>query len=133
MDPQQELFGAIRSALMAAGYDVYDGELPPEGTPYPFVYLADSRMSDEYGVKDIVLANVHQDIHVWHNNVRQRGTFSAILSGVKSALRGITETETYSWAIREIEQQIMQDTTTQTPLMHGVITVHYHLSGGKPC
>ena len=47
MDPQQELFAALLLALRKQGYDVYDGALPPEDTPYPFLYLGDSRQTDE--------------------------------------------------------------------------------------
>ena len=46
MDPQQELFTALLLRLKDLGYDVYDTFLPAEGTPYPFIYLADSRQTD---------------------------------------------------------------------------------------
>ena len=39
LDPQQELFSNIKKEIESLGYDVYDGFLPPENTPYPFVYL----------------------------------------------------------------------------------------------
>ena len=47
MDPQQELFTEIRDILNRM-YDgrVYDGFMPPEGTPYPFIYIADTRQDD---------------------------------------------------------------------------------------
>ena len=38
MDPQQELFTALLIAAREQGYDVYDGALPPEDTPYPVSY-----------------------------------------------------------------------------------------------
>ena len=57
MDPQQELFTALLIAAREQGYDVYDGALPPEDTPYPFVYLADSRQADAE-TKDAVIGSV---------------------------------------------------------------------------
>lgn len=46
MDPQQELFTALLLKLKEkyedTGIGVYDTFLPPDGTPYPFIYLADS-------------------------------------------------------------------------------------------
>ena len=69
MDPQQELFTALLIAAREQGYDVYDGALPPEDTPYPFVYLADSRQADAE-TKDAVIGSVYQTIHVWHNSPR---------------------------------------------------------------
>lgn len=43
MDPQQELFTALLEKLRDEfGEDkVFDGFLPPENTPYPFIYLAE--------------------------------------------------------------------------------------------
>lgn len=47
MDPQQELFTTLKLELEKLGYGVYDGFLPPEDTPYPFIYLADSHLIDD--------------------------------------------------------------------------------------
>ena len=42
MDPQQELFSYLLVTLKKEYQDmVFDGFMPPEGTPYPFIYLAD--------------------------------------------------------------------------------------------
>ena len=84
MDPQQELFTKLLTEIKALelGYDVYDGFLPPDGTPYPFVYLADSQLIDDAN-KTAVFGSVHQTIHVWHNNPRQRGTVSKMLLAIK--------------------------------------------------
>lgn len=141
MDPQQELFTAIRQKLIEQYGEgdtgdvqhsgkVYDSGLPPDGTPYPFIYLGDSRMIDDTRYKDIVLATVNQTIHVWHNNPRQRGTVSSMLADIKSICRQIRHTATYAWDIRDVNQQIFPDTTTNTPLLHGVLELEYSLSGG---
>ena len=61
MDPQQELFTKLLTEIKALGYDVYDGFLPPDGTPYPFVYLADNLQIDEAN-KTAVFGSVHQTI-----------------------------------------------------------------------
>ena len=78
MEPQQELFTTLKLELEALGYDVYDGILPPENTPYPFVYLGDTRQTDDTN-KSAVFGNVYQTIHVWSNNPRNRGTVSEML------------------------------------------------------
>ena len=82
MDPQQELFTELLLQLKKKGYDVYDTFLPPEGTSYPFIYMADSQQIDDIN-KSAVFGNVHQTIHVWHNNPRQRGTVSKMLLSIK--------------------------------------------------
>ncbi|MBR0380822.1 MAG: hypothetical protein IJH71_00080 [Eubacterium sp.] len=131
MDPQQELFASIRTAIESLGYDVYDGALPPEDTPYPFVYIGESQLVDDMGNKSQILANVYQTVHVWHNNVRRRGDVSSMLFAIKAACRGITDTGIYSWWIRACDQRILSDSTTKTPLLHGVIELEYKLIGGK--
>ena len=74
MDPQQELFSALLLELKKQYPDsVYDTFLPPEGTPYPFIYLADSDLTDKAN-KTAVFGNVSQTIHVWHDNPRHSST-----------------------------------------------------------
>ena len=51
MDPQQELFTMLllklKEKYQDTGIGVYDTFLPPDKTPYPFVYLADSTQNDQ--------------------------------------------------------------------------------------
>ena len=51
MDPQQELFTVLllklKEKYQDTGIGVYDTFLPPDKTPYPFVYLADSTQDDQ--------------------------------------------------------------------------------------
>ena len=70
IDPQQEIFTALLVLIIALGYDVYDGFLPPEDTPYPFVYLGDSQQTDTAN-KSAVFGNVHQTIHIWHIDIEK--------------------------------------------------------------
>ena len=94
MDPQQELFTELLLQLKKTEYDVYDTFLPPEDTPYPFIYLADSQQTDTQ-TKSAAIGNVYQTIHVWHNNPKQRGT-----DGVKDAAgyqKDLLWSGTYGW------------------------------------
>lgn len=127
IDPQQELFTAIKLALEKLGYAVYDGFLPPDGTPYPFVYLADSQQVDTAN-KSAVFGNVYQYIHVWHSSPMKRGTVSKMLLDIKTACRKISKTDNFSWLIVGANQKILPDTSTKTPLLHGVLTVEYKFS-----
>lgn len=131
MDPQQELFTALLINLKKLGYDVYDGQLPPKDTPYPFVYLADSQMDDDLSMKNARLADVSQTIHVWHNNIRQRGTVSKMLLDVKRVAFKLTETTSYNWMLNTCSQRILNDDTTSEPLLHGVIDFTYKMTGIK--
>lgn len=131
MDPQQELFSEFLVSLKEKYKDtdtgVYDTFLPPEGTPYPFVYLADSRQNDQ-NTKSEVIGRVSQTFHVWHDNPRQRGTVSSILGEIKAMCRILEHTENYAWQIRDVSQQILPDTTTKQPLLHGVLEVEFQFS-----
>lgn len=124
MDPQQELFAALLNNLKVEGYDVYDGALPPDGTLYPFVYLADNQQVDDAN-KTAVFGNVYQTIHIWHDSPRKRGTVSETLGGIKRLCRLLHYTPSFAWDVRNINQRILTDTTTNTPLLHGLLEVEF--------
>lgn len=127
MDPQQELFTELLISLRKSGYDVYDGILPPNGTPYPFIYLGDCTQADDAN-KTAVFGSVYQTIHVWSNQPRNRGTVSQILLAVKTLCRTIEYTDNFSWDLRNVNQRIIPDNTTKTPLLHGILEVEYKFS-----
>lgn len=126
-DPQQELFTKLLVELRAKGFDVYDGEMPPEDTQYPFVYLADCQQVDSE-TKTQVIGNVFQTINVWHNNKKQRGTVSNILLAIKSTCRNINHTDNFAWNVENVTQRIIPDNTTKTPLLHGILEVEFTFS-----
>lgn len=68
MDAQQELFSTLlvqlKEEFKEKGIGVYDGFMPPEGTAYPFVYLADSQFVDSYDNKTMIRGSVYQTIHL---------------------------------------------------------------------
>lgn len=127
MDPQQELFTELLLKLKDLGYDVYDTFLPPKGTPYPFIYLADSQQTDTQ-TKSAVMGNVYQTIHVWYNNPKQRGTVSKMLLEIKEICYKLEHTENYAWMIQSVNQRILPDNTTKTPLLHGLLEVEFKFS-----
>lgn len=127
MDPQQELFTKLLLRLKELGYDVYDTFLPPEGTPYPFIFIADSQQTDTQ-TKSAVMGNVYQTIHIWHNSPKQRGTVSQMLLDIKKVCYKLKHTENFAWMIQNVNQRILPDNTTKTPLLHGVLEVEFKFS-----
>lgn len=109
------------------GYDVYDGFLPPENTPYPFVYLGDFQQIDDEN-KSAVFGSVYATIHVWSNTPKQRGTVSKMLLNIKTACRQIGHTSNFAWYVRDLNQRIIPDNTTKTPLLHGVVEAGFKFS-----
>jgi len=127
MDPQQELFTAILVGLRQRGYDVYDGMLPPEGTPYPFIYIGDSQMLDDIN-KTAVFGTVTQTVHVYSNAPHKRGTLSTMLYEIKALCRGVEHTTHYAWGLINVNQRIIPDNTTKEPLLHGILELEYRFS-----
>lgn len=124
MDPQQELFTELLLRIKERGYDVYDGFLPPEGTPYPFVYLGDCQQTDVAN-KSAVFGSVYQTIHVWSSTPKNRGTVSEMLLGIKNICRRIRDTDNFTWLLKNVSQRIMPDSTTNEPLLHGIIEAEF--------
>lgn len=120
MEAEQELFIALKLGIEALGYAVYDGDLPPDDTPYPFVYLGEFRQIDTE-LKYARTGTVYPMIHVWHNNIKQRGTVSQMLFDIKSVCRRIEHTSNYAWMLHNFNSRILSDKTTKTPLLHGVL------------
>lgn len=127
MDPQQEIFTELLLRIKELGYDVYDGELPPDNTPYPFVYLGDMQQTEQ-GTKTEVIGSVFPVIHIWHSSPKKRGTVSRMLQEIKLLCRGIEETRNFSWFVKNMNQRIITDATTKTPLLHGILEVEFAFS-----
>jgi hypothetical protein len=135
MDAQQELFTALLTQLKAMYKDetvgVYDTVLPDLDTPYPFVYLADSQLVDDYGNKSMIFGTITQTIDVWSDNPKKRGTLSAIMNEVKLLCRALTTSPNYYFTVTNISQRITSDTTTGTTLMRGTLDIDFKIIGGK--
>lgn len=132
-NPQQELYGRLLVMLRQEfGKDkVYDGFLPPEGTPYPFVYLAGTHQDDDRSNKTQPLGTIEQTIDVWMDDPHRRGTLSQMMERCIDVAGQLDHTKTYAWELTGCDQDIRPDNTTKTPLMHGIITITYRLLGGK--
>lgn len=127
IDPQQELFTRIKLDLEARAFSVFDGVMPPEDTPYPFVYLGDFSQGD-IDTKHGLTGSVHATIHVWHNNPQKRGTVSSMMAEIKMAARKIERTAHFGWYVRNVNSRIIPDNTTKTPLLHGIIEADFSFS-----
>ena len=129
IDPQQELFTALLVAFREhfGAENVYDGALPPGGTSYPFVYVADSQLIDD-NLKNAVFGTVNQTIHVWGNDPKKRGTVSSWLLQIKQICRALDSTANFGWMVKDVDQQILPDGTTTEPLIHGHLQITFKFS-----
>lgn len=126
MDPQQELFTAIRTLLCSIHGNVYDGALPME-CPYPFDYIAESYQSDTAN-KSAIFGTVTQTIHVWHNDPSKRGTLSKRMLEIKQVAQNLERTANFRWQLVSTNQRILPDNTTKKPLLHGVLELGFRFS-----
>ena len=129
MDPQKELFTALLTRLKEKfGEDmVFDGLLPPEGTPYPFIYMADASQTDS-PTKSGHVGEVSQTIDVWHNDPGKRGTISQMMLEIKGICFALQTTDSFSWFVTSTTTRVLPDTTTKQPLLHGVLEVGFKFS-----
>ena len=104
IDPQQELFTKVKLAVEAVigKENVYDGFLPPEGTPYPFVYLGDAYQVDDDN-KSAIFGTESLTVHVWHKKPEESD-------------------------YRNGQTRILTDNTTKQPLLHGVVELRFQFS-----
>lgn len=130
MEAQQEFFTALRAALLSIHPGmVYDTFLPAEGTPYPIIYLAGTDQTELNTKSAPTVGRITQDVRIWHDDPRKRGTVSSLMADVKAAARGIHYTEHYKYDVTVTESQLTSDTSVSPPLVYGIIglTANYSL------
>lgn len=116
VDPQQAIFSAVRFAIENLGYDVYDTDLPPEDTPYPFVYLGNTQQIDKR-TKTQIIGDIHQMVDVWHDSPKRRGDVSKMVLEIKKALFALNRVGNYSIDVRLSDFYIGMDDSTNIKLM----------------
>lgn len=131
IDPQQEIFIALRAAVSTVaeemGCGLYDTVLPPEDTPYPFVYFGYTQQIDSRN-KSQINGTVFQTVDVWHNDVKKRGDVSAIMLAVKQACFKVRRTKAYVVEVTLDDQEIRPDTSLQTALIRGIMNFRIYFT-----
>lgn len=126
MPASQELYTAMLLKLRSLWPDsVFDGDLPPDGTPYPFVHLGDTQDIAEFLVKGAAFGRMSITVNIWMNNPRRRGDLSLMAFKTKALARSISETDSFGWCLSGCEESVIPDNTTKDPLMHGVLIFEY--------
>ena len=126
ISPQQEIFTKVKTTCLNLGYSTYD-YLPMENVPYPFVFVGEDSSTDMPN-KTAIHGAYNLTIHVYHNDYKKRGTNSTIMMNIKQALRELKSTQSFYVSVRNINDQILTDNTTNIPLLHGVIDVEFYFN-----
>lgn len=130
MMPEQEIYTWLLVQLRALGADVYEYQLPSDSASYPFIFLDGGQTIDTpYGRE--TLANVSISAHIWHDDLTKRGRFSGLMGDVVRTAYRLYDTKSYYWVLDNVEQTVLTDTSTNQPLLHGVVTFRFKMIGGK--
>lgn len=121
--PQQEIFTAIRGICVSRIGDsnVYE-VLPPDGTPYPFIYVGEQSSVDDLTNKTVVFAEVRQTVHIYHNNLKRRGDVSAVLDDLLTELRRLEATKTFRWRLTSVSNEVRVESVGEK-VLHGILDV----------
>lgn len=126
MSPGNALWTAVRAVAEDLPYDDYD-YLPGEDVPYPFIYVGEQFKQHQKRTKFNPILPSQVTVHVYHNNSNQRGMVDDILNQIKSEVARITHFGNYRFHLEEVDEQIIPDTSTGTPLLHGIIEFSFQI------
>lgn len=118
-----EIYKALRTALQKCGYSVCSDALPPDGTPYPVIYIGEME-EDEKQLKAGVAGTARITLHVWHNKPGDRQPIQKIVRDIRAETLWIQKDLPQVMRV-SFSTRYLHDNTTKTPLSHVVIEAEY--------
>lgn len=125
ISPQQAIFLAVATTCESLGYDTYD-YLPMEEVAYPFVFVGEDSSTDLPN-KTAIHGSYRLTLHVY-NRYRKRGTTTEMIMNIKGALRELKQVQGFFVSVVNVNDQMLIDNTTNTPLLHGVLDIEFYFN-----
>lgn len=122
---QQEIFTLCRQtaiSVLGEGH-VYD-DLPDARAQYPFFYIGENFYSSA-PIKSVRAGRCVQRIHIFHNDMRKRGTTSGLMQNLLVKLYNARNTRNFQVSLFRHNAQMTTDKTTATVLLHGVLELEW--------
>lgn len=116
---------AVKKIVSGLGYATYD-YLPLDDVHYPFIFVGEDSSTDIPN-KTAIHGSYNLTLHIY-NDQKKRGTTSTMMLNIKQALRELKHTQGFYVSVNNINDQIIQDTTTNVPLSHGIIDVEFYFN-----
>lgn len=96
--------------------------LPPEGTRYPFFYIGEMQGIDR-ATKSAYIPTIYQTVHYYGSDFKKRGQAYRDIIGLMEKIRATQKYDNFKINCRSIDFRMITDSSTATPLLHGVIDV----------
>src|SRR5699024_12673718 len=90
-----------------------------ESIPYPFVRVGELFNQNRRLHKQDLDGDMQVSLHFWHDNTRQRVTFTNMMHDAEVALIG-----EYGVRGEDINTRVIDDNTTSVTLLHGIVEIN---------